>query len=445
MANSRRTKLWWLSHRVTVLGLSTIIALQSGCAMLPPVPNTHYQTTLGRVAVLATLQVPEISFEGFVQGKVKGAATGAGNAFLECTRAFANSSCSGEICGAVVILMLGACSVTSAVGGVIGSVKSPGVDEVQSSEDSLSTVLDARTVQESLRYQIEVAALGKGTSLVPVSQEYVQAAVRFSDYRPFADAGVDTLLIVALTEVGAIGSDIEGPLLLRMQAHVQLIRTRDNFDIFSADYFYIGQKVKLSNWSINEAERLLADLQNGYKILGAHIFDSVFLLYPFPDRQPHWSGFLAITFGLAPIYPPTRGQVTGDPMTGVPISRGDFEWTSVDTLRPTLRWQEFPRATDFSAAPEEMGRVNNVRYDLVIARENDFAPAEIVYRREGLPDTAHTFETSLKPAARYYWTVRARFELDGRERVTEWGSTHFKVREQWTAPSLLSYRFRTPK
>ena len=97
------------------------------------------------------------------------------------------------------------------------------------------------------------------------------------------------------------------------------------------------------------------------------------------------------------------------------------------------------------AAPEEMGRVDNVRYDLVIAQERDFAPAEIIYRREGLPDSEHTIEIALSPDTRYYWTVRARFMLDGRERVSEWGSSHFEVREQWTAPSLLSYRFKTSK
>ena len=92
-----------------------------------------------------------------------------------------------------------------------------------------------------------------------------------------------------------------------------------------------------------------------------------------------------------------------------------------------------------------MKRVDKVRYDLVVAREQDLAPAEIIYQRNGLTSSMHKVETTLSPDTGYYWTVRARFELDGRERVTEWGSTHYKVREQWSAPSLLSYRFKTPK
>jgi hypothetical protein len=50
------------------------------------------------------------------------------------------------------------------------------------------------------------------------------------------------------------------------------------------------------------------------------------------------------------------------------------------------------------------------------------APAGIVYRRDGLASPTHTLETALSPGTRYFWTVRARFELDGRERVTEWGT-----------------------
>jgi hypothetical protein len=57
----------------------------------------------GIVTVIATPLVPEISFEGYVQGK--GAASGADDAFLKCVKGFGDSSCSGKICGAVVVLM----------------------------------------------------------------------------------------------------------------------------------------------------------------------------------------------------------------------------------------------------------------------------------------------------------------------------------------------------
>jgi len=40
--------------------------------------------------------------------------------------------------------------------------------------------------------------------------------------------------------------------------------------------------------------------------------------------------------------------------------------------------------------------------------------------------------------------VRSRFDLDGRERLTEWSSAHYMARQGITAPSVFSYRFKTP-
>ena len=122
----------------------------------------------------------------------------------------------------------------------------------------------------------------------------------------------------------------------------------------------------------------------------------------------------------------------------------EWEWESVDGLRPTFRWQGFPRDTDITAAPEKMGRVRNVRYDLIIAPEQNMAPGKIVYRRDGLTDSVHTIQKTLKANARYFWTVRARFDLDGRERVTEWGSMDPTWFEWLASPSSWSYRFKTP-
>jgi hypothetical protein len=91
-----------------------------------------------------------------------------------------------------------------------------------------------------------------------------------------------------------------------------------------------------------------------------------------------------------------------------------------------------------------MARVSNVRYDLIVAKEENMAPGELVYRKDGLASPNHTIAVALQSGKRYFWTVRARFDLDGRTRVTEWSSTHFIAREQVTAPSRYSFRFRTP-
>jgi hypothetical protein len=440
MPNQGTSRFRLIAHRFATLLFASVLALQSGCGTVPLAPKTQHQDMLGKVALVAVLQEPEIKFEGFARGKGEGAATGAGTTFLSCVGAFGQGGCSGAFCGAVAILWLGACGVAGAVGGVVGAAAAPGAAEVRAAETTLSTAMDARIIQESLRDQVVAAAVARNTNLVSVSPESARPDAQLRDYRSLAATGVETVLEVAVTKVGTEGMGINAPLLLRMRANVRLIRAGDNAEIFTADYDYVGKRLKLSEWSADQAEPLLRALEAGYVALGSHIFDNVFLLYAFPDREAHLAGWLAPAFGLAPIYPATRGTLTGDPILG-----NYFEWTTVDTLRPTLRWQGFPRETDITAAPADMGRVKDVRYDLIVAREQNLAPAQVVYRREGLPDTMHTIEISLSPAARYFWVVRARFKLDGRERLTEWSSTNFAVRERLTAPSQWSYRFKTPQ
>jgi len=415
--------------------LAAVIALQPGCATLePPVPDIRHQTSLGMTTVVASLQQPMISFEGFSRGALEGAARTAGGTFLSCAQSMSGGGCAGAYCGAVVIVMLAICGIASAVGGAIGAASSPSAESVQAAEAGLYSALQGASIRESLRNEIAALFLANGTASALMPE-----AVFAQDYRPLAAKGIDTVIETTLTKAGTRGDGLDSPLLLYMHANIRLIRTRDNAVMTSTDYIHEGSRLKLSEWAQNDAARLLDELKTGYEALALHIYDGVFRLYPFPDRSPQWGGLLSAAFGLAPVFPPTRGQLTGDPVIG-----NRFEWTTVDNLQPTLQWQSFPRQADIADAPADMARVRNVRYDVIVARERNLAPAEVIYRRQALSTPEHKLEVALLPGTRYFWTVRARFELDGRERVTAWGSTHFVAREQYTAPSRFSYRFRTP-
>jgi hypothetical protein len=384
---------------------------------------------------VAATQVPEIKFEGFPRGTGEGAAKGAEETLLACLRGL--QGCSGDFCGVAAIFMLGVCGTGAAVGAWFGAAKAPGTGEVSAAEAAFATALHPEIVQEALRGQTVAAALRRGASLRSVAPASAQAASQLHDYRSLAAEGVDTVVEVALTKAGTVGPGIKEPLLLILEARVRAIRAGDNSEIFATNYAHAGKRLKVSEWLANQGQPLLRALEAGYESLGSHIYDEAFLLYPFYDLE---SGelFRFLSYGLEPIYP-SMGE--GLLQRGGPIS-SDFGWPKVNNLQPTLRWQRFPRDFDVEISPEAMGRVKNVQYDLVIAQEQNLAAAEIVYRREGLSEAVHTVETLLSPGRRYFWTVRARFELDGRPRVTDWGQ--WFMRQKLTAPSPWSYRFRTP-
>lgn len=425
--------------RITAWLTLLVFVLQSGCAALGvKVPETGFQDSLGRVAILGAEHEAEISFEGFVHGKGEGAAQGAGSTLFNCLGGLGRGGCAGEFCGAAVILMLGICGVAGIVGGIAGATTAPGAGKVQQSAQVLSEAMNHATIQDSLSRQVSALALARGENLATPAANRIELARQQHDYSVLADQGVDTVLEVALTKAGTRGAGINAPVQLYMEAHVRLIRTVDNSELFSADYEYQGSQRKLAAWSANQGKPLLRGLEDGYLALGNHIHDSVFMLWPFPDRGAHSAGTLVAAFGLAPVEPAVRGQLTGDVLFG-----GQFEWITVNSLHPTLRWQAFPRASDLERSPGLAARISAVRYDVVIARESNLAPAEIVYHGEGLGEPRVTLQTALLPGSRYFWTVRARFVLDARERVTEWATTNYRVLDRLTSPNAFSYRFRT--
>lgn len=338
-----------------------------------------------------------------------------------------------------MILLAGLCSVGTAAFGIAGAFTAPTQAEVAGAHATVTAAVDPEVVQNALREAVTVAAAKGGTVIVEPSQGLVADAVRAGDYRQFARQGIDTVLEVSVTEAGAAGVETDASVTVYLNASARLIRTLDNAVLFAREYRYRGERLPLSRLAIDGTGPVIASLQTGYSSLGTTLYDGVFRLYPFPDRRPQGAGLLSVAYGLAPVYPPTRGAHASSDF----FADRYFLWHDVGTLQPTLQWQAFPRDADRTVMPDEMARVTHVAYDLLIARERGAAPAEMVYRRTGLAAPVHTLEVQLSADTRFFWTVRARFDLDGRERFTEWGSTNDIARDNIAAPSRYSYRFRT--
>jgi hypothetical protein len=410
------------------------------------------------VAIVSPDREPDVIFQDLIS-KAAGAGIGAGGTFGNCMGTIMNgSSCGGNagICGAVLLLFLGVCGVAGVAGGIAGAATAPSAETVRAAEAQraeLTASVASRTIQTTLRERVTAVARANGTTLTAIDTPPQPASAKAPGYRPLADRGSDTVLEVALTRAGTQGPVTDEPVQVYMAAHVRLVQPRDNAELFSGVFVYQGNRLKRAEWAADQGKLLLQALDEGYAALATQIYDSVFRLYTFPDQHHQFAPNLLMTFGLAPVDPPLqrawtlrnsgveRHWLNGSDTAGMIPA---MKWPQVAGLQPTLRWQSFPRDSDRAAAPEDMGRISNVRYDLVIAREHELAPAGTVYRREGLPAPMHTLEQPLAPGTRYFWTVRARFELDGRERVTEWGTVSFVASEWLTPPSEFSYRFEAP-
>ncbi len=435
--------------RVGAALLALALALQSGCArhhrppepVKPPeVPVTDYQATLGRVALVTRLDLPELEFTRLAQSREQAAAVAAEDAASRC---FGGSCRDAATCAFVVVFDLACSMITAPVAAKNGAQKAAAVSAATA---AVRPGFEQEAMQDALRRALVAAAAADGVKLASVTAPppaaepapapgAEQAAPHRShqpDYRALAASGVDSVLEVTLTQVfvqpaAAAPSflrpeppapNLDPVLPLDLKLHVRLTRTRDNTLLFFGDFGYRGKRYKYTEWAANHAEKLGAALSRGYEAIGRDLSDRVFLLYPYVDRLGQGESG---NCGLAALAP--QG-VAGE-------------------LSPLLRWQGFPRASDASESPADMARINNVSYDLVLGTGDTGESPDIIYRREGLREPEHQLELELKPNTRYFWSARARFTLDGRERVTDWG-TRCPFQPQLVVSGSL-YRFYTPK
>ncbi|MGC3973438.1 MAG: hypothetical protein QM771_03530 [Nitrospira sp.] len=142
----------------------------------------------------------------------------------------------------------------------------------------------------------------------------------------------------------------------------------------------------------------------------------------------------AVFSGLKPEHPP-------------PFAAG---CATLTVLHPSLRWQTFSPA-------ELKGRVGEVTYELKVWAAAHDAPGKLIYAREELREPFHDVQHPLPPSTTFFWSVRARFLLNGLPRVTDWGQQLFlshRVREKTQGEMLGGdwiehqyyryYCFRTP-
>ena len=123
-------------------------------------------------------------------------------------------------------------------------------------------------------------------------------------------------------------------------------------------------------------------------------------------------------FGLWPEEPPLRYKPF-DVWTG----GNCYVWPRLDSAQPVLRWQPFPRPADLASDTDGLlTQIESVSYDLRIwqGRDEHQMTENLAYAREALPNPFHQVEVLLPRRSWFFWSVRARFELNGQTRVTEW-------------------------
>ena len=242
-----------------------------------------------------------------------------------------------------------------------------------------------------------------------------------ADYRVLLNGGMNTLLVVQVESLSLTAEEDIDPLLaLDMAVTSTLVRTLDGVKLDERTFACRAGKRTFNQWSDSDPRPFTAGLSNCYKKVADRVAEELFLVYQ-PPEGVTWR------FG---------GK--------------DFATVEVESLQPTFQWGVFTLLGEEEADERGLlGDIRHVTYDLKVWRtDTNNLPGDLIYLREEIPTAIHTIEQPLEPATTYFWTVRARFNLDGHTRVTPWAVTRYR---KGYAPSTFDrvtnpfyYHFETP-
>jgi hypothetical protein len=406
--------------RVRLIGFIFLVAVQ-GCAHTPPpspLPES-LQQQLGEIGVVAITTEGQQAFGSPGTGRLSNIGRGAGL---------------GAAIGAGIGAQGGMLAPFAAAGGAVlglavgtlhGAVAS---ESWQKAETTFRTIVAELDLNHLLPQHLVAFAQAKGyvmTHLI-VLQDGPQQQSRYATAR---GEGIDTVLEIQDLTVNLVPAEymVNPHRSLTLSARVQLIRTVDQTlldDRVVTDK--LGPPLLLDRWTANQATRFRQEVQQATERLAEQIITDYFMLYRFPERVSYSGGFLDVHLkGLNRNSPGEYPDHFGHKTVQEKDIRAKYGWVDfpvpspripaefifmaagrVESLQPTMSWEPFPGS--------------NATYDLKIWRAGRLGPDTLVYSRTNLDQPTHTIETALEPSSLYYWSVRAHFVEQGRERITDW-------------------------
>lgn len=414
-------RLFWLSFL-----LSTVIS----CTVLPKPPTDTSREKWGSVVIAPARFTPATNFEAFTVGKTKGAAEGAVEGAGVGVGAAAALTVAALPYSLIIAPYLAVISipVCATIGGVAGARSSVTAEEARIVNAMIQKNLKALNIQTTLAEFIDESVHDYAGLMLSIDKNVGPAAQKEKvDYSDLAQRGFGGVLEIATTEVGF--ENFGKKLKFFMVVRARFISLSEGKQLYEREFVYEGDLYDGTSWAANNAALFKAELHSAYASIAESIVEQVFLLTKLPlvtslrdhnQEIPDSLSFLGYfdACGIAGRKPPREP---------CPLSlfHDINKWhcfNEIATLTPTLEWEPFPRFLDLHPKYSALlNTVSNIRYDLRIWKVVSDFPPQLVYERRELTDPKHTLDQSLEPETHYFWSIRARFDVNGTTRSTRWG------------------------
>jgi hypothetical protein len=416
-------------HNLIILGLSSLLLIgEWGCAhrAIAPSPLPEpVQQQLGKIGVVVRSTEEQKTFGNPGTGRLSNIGRGAG---LGAAMG-ANAGAHGREAAIFAIPVAAALGLLG--GAIYGAVAS---ESWQEEDTTFRTLVAELNLNRTLPEHLATYSRSHGYEIAHLSTGPPEELQEPSRYAAARRDGIATMLEIQDLTVNLVPAEymVNPHRALILSARAQLIRTADASvldDRIVTDK--LGPALLLNEWTADHAERFRQEVRQGSERLAEQIVTDYFMVYPFVERVT--SGVFLETHlkGLRPLYPSEEpgfpaGQGISEEDIRAKYSRGEFRDSvsrpipnefrimaqRADTLQPTLSWEPF-------YGP-------HVTYDLKIWRSGRLGPDALVYNRTNLKQATHKLATALEPSSLYYWSVRAHFVEQGKDRITDWSRRSVK-------------------
>jgi hypothetical protein len=389
-----------------------------GCANLDhkhDVLRQHYRDADYPVGIAYSTYEPEIKFDfsDKVAGGIEGASSGALHG-LQCDIFF-------FIC----------VPLFSVTGAATGAVAADSYDVAEFHKGSLQQSM-AKNTQSLYSQELLANKVHSQLSLVAtdspilINSDVINDIDGADNYR--------TLLKVTLQEINFKGMGwINDPICLYMLASATKYSAATGRQLDTLTTKFYGQCMSYIEWGKEGGQAVIQEIETGYEALAENIAEELFLVY-LPSlsdiASEEDSERVVPRFALAPISTKPNKPVILSNIFDKFKFLGNVQPANVENLTPMFRWEAFPRDFDDFTISDSLPE--NVTYEFrlydvgLIGSGIDYRviPSRILHAERDLRVNYYPYPNKLEPCHLYFWTVRAKFTLNGYPRVTEWSGVY---------------------
>jgi hypothetical protein len=216
-----------------------------------------------------------------------------------------------------------------------------------------------------------------------------------------------------------------GEALVWIPIKVSLDGCGSRFDVFTHDIAFLDASQNAP--ATGRRSALEKSFQQAVDAYARDVLDELLLVWHPAWNLPDRSSESFSLFALEPLYPQPTTGIIRNVLKNKKLDLSRQSITSITDPQPVFRWTALENLTGIGSAA---AKISDIHYEFRLYAARGLVgmpnvPGELLLQQNGLTDASFQLPGStLEPCHVYFWTVRARFHLDGFPRTTEWSALH---------------------